>query len=322
MILEGSLDDVGLVDLLRLVAREGRSGELRITVDDRTWRFDLESGRVLGCRREEGAAGEAEPCDAADAVALVARHRRGAFRLTRERAAEAPAAVDGAGREAEELARRGDMALVDFLQRLEAAGGEASLPRRDRFPTARQMEALGPAERTVYALVNGERTLAELIQRSRLDPSAVLDALGALQASSLVVPEPPASASRPFTPGGARGPRGGLRLGGVRDWLVSLAPLAALAILAVWVHGGGRAEVAEPFVVRRAPLAEAQARFALRRVRTALDAFRFAEGRWPERLEELVASGYAPADALADARGRPYYYSRKDDGFVLLAPER
>ena len=57
-------------------------------------------------------------------------------------------------------------------------------------------------------------------------------------------------------------------------------------------------------------------------LRAAVEAHRFAEGRWPARLGELASRGYVPDDALTDAKGRPYYYAAREDGFVLLAPER
>ena len=60
----------------------------------------------------------------------------------------------------------------------------------------------------------------------------------------------------------------------------------------------------------------------MERLRAAVEAHRFAEGRWPERLESLVDRGYLPATALTDEQGRPYYYANRDDDFVLLAPER
>jgi len=65
----------------------------------------------------------------------------------------------------------------------------------------------------------------------------------------------------------------------------------------------------------------ARAAFEAERVRKALEAYRFEIGRWPERLEELVVAGYLEAGALTLSEGTPYYYARRGDEAVLLAPE-
>ena len=44
LVLEGTLVDVGLCDLLRLIARERRSGGLRVTVDGTVWRLPSTTG--------------------------------------------------------------------------------------------------------------------------------------------------------------------------------------------------------------------------------------------------------------------------------------
>ena len=71
----------------------------------------------------------------------------------------------------------------------------------------------------------------------------------------------------------------------------------------------------------RRPAEAARATFEAERVRKALEAYRFERGRWPDRLDDLVASGYLEAGALTPAEGRPYYYARRGDDAVLLAPE-
>jgi len=323
LVLEGTLEDVGLVELLRLVARECRSGELRVTVDDRTWRLALASGRVVGGLLEDAAAGTAEPLDPARAIGTLVRHRRGAFRLAPDPGANGAGATDadgaaGEGEGAESLARRGEMALLDLSERLAAVGGELCEPRRDRFPTPKQMESLGPAERAVYGLVNGERDLGEILVRTRLDPAVALDALDVLVGLSLVAVPGPRDIDAVVEDGRAAARSGS----DWRDWLASALPLVVLLGLVGLVHRAPTEPAPDPFAIERAPLAEAHAVFAKRRVRTALDAFRAAEGHWPARLEELAERGYLPGSALAAAHGRAYYYAHRDGRIVLLAPER
>ncbi|HKJ24613.1 MAG TPA: DUF4388 domain-containing protein [Myxococcota bacterium] len=313
--LEGTLSDVGLCDLLRLIAREKRSGALCVTIDGHGYRFTLDDGRITGVRCGGGPERPAvEPT-----ILLLVRHRRGAFRLEPPRADDPggegdPSAV---GLHAEMLAGAGDMELVRLAERFDRAGGEDSRPMRDAFPKPRQMEALEPDVRAVFALVNGERTLGELVVRSRLDPLRVLDALVVLASESLVKrPTTGARASlqvRPFVDRAA---------GAWRDWLAATLPLAMLFVWLLLSGGSSGGAGSDPFAIHRDPLAAARAAHEVERLRAAVEAHRFVEGRFPERLQTLVQGGYVPASALTDARGRPYYYARRGDEFVLLSPER
>jgi hypothetical protein len=61
---------------------------------------------------------------------------------------------------------------------------------------------------------------------------------------------------------------------------------------------------------------------AARRARHAVEAWRFAEGRWPSDLREVATSRLLPDGALATSPGRPYYYFERDEGVLLLAPPR
>jgi len=156
--------------------------------------------------------------------------------------------------------------------------------------------------------------VAEIVVRSRLGPEVVLDCLADLADESLVALQPPEQA-----PG-----RGGLRgaVGSWRDWLGTVLPLLLVAGWLLLSGPGVRARATDPFRIPRDPLAAARTEHELERLRAAVEAHRFAEGRWPERLEALVERGYVPQAALTDDRGRPYYYAIRDDEFVLLAPER
>lgn len=67
---------------------------------------------------------------------------------------------------------------------------------------------------------------------------------------------------------------------------------------------------------------EARSAFETRQVRNALEAYRLARGVWPEHLEDLVSEGFLDRAALTPASGRPYYYMRHGEDFLLLPPER
>ena len=314
LVLEGTLSDVGVADLLRLIAREKRSGALRVTIDGSSLHFALRDGRLVGLRCEGG---EEDPT-LDGAVLFLVRHRRGAFRL------EPPGSDDPeeegedpmAGLDAEVLADRADAELERLDERIAAAGGDGGRPRRDAFPSPEQMEALEPDARAVYALVNGERDLAEILVRSQLDPARALDALEGLARESLVALEPePAPAARRTLP----------RLGGAPAWRDAFSVALPLLVLFAWLGLSGpgvRVEDQDPFRIRHDPLAAARAEHELERLRAVLEAHRFAEGRFPEDLRALAERGYVSESALTDAQGRPYYYALRDEDFVLLAPER
>ena len=77
LILEGTLADIRLGDLLRLIAREQRTGELRVTLDGTPYRFVLCEGSLLAAKIGE----EEEPADVQATLLALIRHRRGEFRL-------------------------------------------------------------------------------------------------------------------------------------------------------------------------------------------------------------------------------------------------
>lgn len=312
LVLEGTLTDVGLCDLLRLIAREKRAGSLRVTIDGVSYLFALADGQLADVRCDE----DGPSLDLDTTVLMLVRHRRGAFRLEPARGSEPAVQADG-GIHAEVLAGAGEMELIRLEERLALAGGEGSHPERADFPKPGQMEGLDTDARAVFALVNGERSLAELVVRSRLDPARALDALDELAAQSLVQLEvardrPPLQVA-PLVERAA---------GAWRDWIAAAVPLAMLGLWMVLAGSPTGGASADPFAIVADPLAAARAAHEVERLRAAVEAHRFAEGRFPEQLQTLVQRGYLPASALTDAHGRPYYYARRGDEFVLLAPER
>jgi len=315
LVLEGTLADVRLCDLLRLIARERRAGTLRVTIDGRSYRFMLDDGRLTGVRTDEGP----EPPAIEPTIRRLVRYRRGAFCLDPSLADDLDGEADApaAGIDAEVLAAAGEEELARLEKRIARIGGEAAQPARDTFPKPKQLEALDAEARAVFALVNGERSLAELFARSRLDPLRVLDALDALVAGSLV--RLPATGRSEAQASGRSIDRAA---GGWRDWLAATLPAVMLFVFLAFSGGSSASGGGDPFAITRDPLAAARAAHEVERLRAAVQAHRFVEGHFPERLQALVQAGYLPVSALTDARGRPYYYARRGDEFVLLAPER
>jgi hypothetical protein len=107
------------------------------------------------------------------------------------------------------------------------------------------------------------------------------------------------------------------------SWLAGLLPLLLLAGTAAFaLRGVAPGKPAPGFALQRASIESSRAAFDARRVRHALEAHRFSEARWPERLAELERGGLLAAGTLAQPRGAAYYYEVREDGALLLAPER
>jgi hypothetical protein len=77
------------------------------------------------------------------------------------------------------------------------------------------------------------------------------------------------------------------------------------------------------FPIERLPLERARALFEKRRLRHALEAQRMLSGGFPERLAESARTGLLGRDALTPSDAADYYYyARRGNGILLLAPER
>jgi Domain of unknown function (DUF4388) len=108
----------------------------------------------------------------------------------------------------------------------------------------------------------------------------------------------------------------------VGRFAVTLVPLAALTAVVWWVvqpvprapDGDGR--------IAYESLASLRDDYAVRAARNAIEAYRLSRGRWPERLEDLTSAGLLPPDTLATLEGRAYYSENRNQGPILLAPER
>ena len=151
-----------------------------------------------------------------------------------------------------------------------------------------------------------------------------LSRLGTFDAMRILAGLLSAGAIEEVDSGGVRRPRAvprrsSVRRGSVRGWLGGLLPLSLLVCAAVASLNGIRPAATEGFSIRRDALETARAAYAARRLRHALDDHRMRVGRYPTQLSELHA---LPSDALASPRGANYYYAPREDGAVLLAPER
>jgi hypothetical protein len=107
---------------------------------------------------------------------------------------------------------------------------------------------------------------------------------------------------------------------GLAAAVLPFALLFAMAWLAL-----GRAGAVTPdglTALDRDPQRRAEIAFETRRIRNLVEAYRFATGDWPGDLGELQARGWLPSGTLAAADEHPYYYARRGDAALVLAPEQ
>jgi len=147
-----------------------------------------------------------------------------------------------------------------------------------------------------------------VIDRSRLGTFDAVRALAELRRAGLAVLSAPLRGE-----GKPRAER--VRSGGVAArGAASAVPLLLLSLAAgAALLARGAPPSAPGFPIVRSRLAEARSEHATRGARHALEAVRLETGAWPEALDGRAMA--APGSAA-------YYYARRGDGALLLAPER
>jgi hypothetical protein len=180
---------------------------------------------------------------------------------------------------------------------------------------------VGRNERRVYELAIEDRTVAAIVDLSRLGEFETCKALQHLVNLGYLKPAAQAK-DRGAVGAYARDWRKRLRAGAARVG-ATLAMAAALAGLAAWVEarglGFGDTRGAEP--LRDNAAQRFLARYQLSRLRGALEVYRLERGEYPERLGALVEAGLAAERDLRYPWNQEYHYRRTAEGrFVLLPP--
>lgn len=107
--------------------------------------------------------------------------------------------------------------------------------------------------------------------------------------------------------------------------------IVALLALCVVVSRAGAPPLRPPpageissssFPIERRPLESARQSFARRGLGHALEAYHYLWGEWPSELADLERSGLADIRALTASSVEPYYYARREERILLLAPPR
>ena len=164
--------------------------------------------------------------------------------------------------------------------------------------------ALSEEEKELFGLVDGRRTLGELIAEAPLNEYEALEALFRLveagwieiqgRRAREVAPAPDTTA---------------IRRGIAQAWRIDavLAAAAVALVILMQVAGWKTAPAAVP--AER----DAYAALALGDMRFALDVYRTEHGRYPQRLEDLVAAGWI-TNAQTRTDGQAMAYAPVDGG--------
>ena len=178
------------------------------------------------------------------------------------------------------------------------------------------------ASECVYQLVDGRISVRRIVDLSLLGSFDAVRLLADLRKAEVIEPVDEAMLARLK----ARASSGvQLERGQAVGWTLGLVCVAVLA--AVSFFAGQGVSIGEPAAphgsaLRREAMQSLRADYSARRVRHAVETHRFVTGRWPGQIGELESGGTLPPGSLAGAGARPYYYEQRDDGVLLLAPER
>jgi hypothetical protein len=208
---------------------------------------------------------------------------------------------------------------------VEIARSGAAASARGADGDAAGAVTLSDTERQVYSLVNGQRPVQEIVDRSPLSEFDTCRTLYELISRHLldevrraVTPGSPVAAPRrrvePFSP---------VLLGLVYLVVVLLAGSGLLVRALPWL---GRAQIGSglsgwltPFLTpgTRAALDTAMVRSRLQRVQGALETYYLLNRGYPAGLEDLVTDGLIRPDSLFDAAGRHLLYQPTKEGYRL-----
>jgi hypothetical protein len=201
----------------------------------------------------------------------------------------------------------------------------ATFERRKPLPPAgeggeSEDELVGPNERRVHLLAVPGRTAEKVVDLSRMGEFETCKALSNLVSRgylALIAPTGRAAAVGAY----ATGWKARLRSLAVKA-VSTLAIAAALAGIVTWIDqralaasGPGSVAVHDDAPRRLV------SRYALARLRGALEIFRVEKGQYPASLEELVEAGLVKRRELSYPWDSPFFYRRAPEGgFVLLPP--
>jgi hypothetical protein len=193
---------------------------------------------------------------------------------------------------------------LDVYRQKVAAGGRQSGEQIDR----------------VYQLIDGRLAARRIIDLSRLGTFEATRILADLHQAGVIAPVD-ASVSKARK---RKRPSGESWLRFAKLWVAAVVPLVLLAGLVFLAPQ----KLPEEMVLQLSPSVSNQPldayrqNFEVRRLRNALDARRHVTGSWPDDIDRPDAFSMLGDLPMASEFPHPYYYSRRGDEIVLLAPRR
>jgi len=172
-----------------------------------------------------------------------------------------------------------------------------------------------PMLERVFLLVDGRATVRRVIDLSRLGSFEATRALVQLARAGWIEPVRARRSADPVTGRAIRSEQ--------RSRIAIAAPFALLAVLAAvaWLRPAP-APAPDPMALAASPLASARAELEAQRWRALLHAHRLATGAWAADLGTVAEWAGDAAPALTPSERGAYHVARRDEGAVLLAPDR
>ena len=194
-------------------------------------------------------------------------------------------------------------------------------------------QALGPIPRIdpekaerISLLIDGRASVRRVIDLSRLGTFEAMQVIVALQQAGLIRAAPP-----PRTRRRVPLPLRKHQLRGALTAMLSLLVLLAFTLSTLrhsrasfeWGNESANSgALGLGFALDQKPLETVRAAYAAMRTQHAIEDFRMANRRWPRDRGEVEELRLPGSVALAATESAPYYYVRRENGAVLLAPAR
>jgi hypothetical protein len=180
-------------------------------------------------------------------------------------------------------------------------------------------EELARAEK-LFLLIDGRLTVRRIIDLSRLGTFEGARILSRLRETGVI--EPIDAEVLATTHQRRRAPAHAPTWGGL-GLAAAILPFLFLFLM-VWLAHDAAESIASGGLTSldREPQRQAEIAFETRRLRNLVEAYRYAAGDWPRDLAQIEARGWLPPGALAATDEHPYYYVRRGDEVLLLAPEQ
>lgn len=178
-------------------------------------------------------------------------------------------------------------------------------------------KTLGPETEAVLNLLDGQRTVQDVILRSRLPRFDVLKHLAVLLNKKVIAP---VEKSRQV-----ESPPAGKPVKAGNSSRISVYVLTAVTIIVtLWQLGGAVIKTAKPYSPREGAGQSAPAlmeEIQLRRIKNALEAYNLINGKYPATLELLSEAGFISSSEIKEFKQNNYKYEVTNTGYTFGVAE-